>query len=100
LFFEREVLPWPADPLPSILKATPQKFLIMPISPTTETSHQQRHRISCEVDGNTIEGNYWIAGKILVVSTSKGGSSHQIGSNDHKALAVELLRRLASEGKA
>jgi hypothetical protein len=61
---------------------------------------QARQRIRCDVDGKTYEGNYWIAGKILVVSTSKGGASHQIGSNDHQALAINLLRRLASEGKA
>ena len=61
---------------------------------------QQRYRISCEVDGVSYTGNYWIAGKILVVSTSKGGASHQVGSSDHEALAMELLRRLASDGKA
>jgi hypothetical protein len=64
------------------------------------SERQQRQRISCEIDGVTVEGNFWIAGKILVVSTSKGGTSHQVGSGDHESLAIQLLRRLASEGKA
>lgn len=60
----------------------------------------QRHRISCAVDGQTYEGNYWIAGKILVVSTAKGGASHQVGTSQPQALAEKLLRKLAREGKA
>jgi len=35
---------------------------------------QHRHRISYQIDGKTFEGNYWITGKILAVSTSKGGT--------------------------
>jgi len=61
---------------------------------------QQRYRISCEVDGKVYEGNYWIAGKILVVSTAKGGTSRQLGINQPKALADKLLRQLARDGKA
>ena len=61
---------------------------------------QQRHRISCEIDGVSYAGNYWIAGKILVVSTSKGGASHQVGTGDQSSQAIKLLRRLASEGRA
>ncbi len=61
---------------------------------------QQRHRISCVVDGQTYEGNYWVAGKILVVSTAKGGSSTQLGPHQPEALAQRLLRKLALEGKA
>lgn len=61
---------------------------------------QQRQRINCEVDGQTFEGNYWIAGKILVVSTAKGGASHQLGTSQPQALAEKLLRKLAGEGKA
>lgn len=60
----------------------------------------QRHRISCEIDGNTFEGNYWVAGKILVISTAKGGTSTQLGSSEPESLAKQLLRNLASEGKA
>ncbi|MEN6630764.1 MAG: hypothetical protein ABFC42_14090 [Sulfuricella sp.] len=61
---------------------------------------KQRHRISCEIDGNSFEGNYWIAGKILVVSTAKGGTSHQLAHYQPEALAAKLLRKLAREGKA
>ena len=61
---------------------------------------QEHHRISCEVDGLTYGGNYWIAGKILVVSTAKGGASHQLGSNRPEELATQLLQKLAGEGQA
>ena len=61
---------------------------------------QQHYRINCEVDGQTFEGNYWIAGKILVVSTAKGGASHQLGTSQPVALAEKLLRQLAKDGKA
>jgi hypothetical protein len=60
----------------------------------------QRHQISCVVDGQSYDGNYWIAGKILVVSTAKGGASHQLGSGSPAAQAESLLRKLAVEGKA
>jgi len=62
--------------------------------------HQQHHRISCKIDGKAFEGNYWIAGKILVVSTSKGGTSTQLAHHHPEALAVRLLQKLAEEGKA
>lgn len=61
---------------------------------------QERQRITCEVNGQVFEGNYWIAGKILVVSTAKGGASHQLGTKQPQALAEKLLRKLAGEGKA
>ena len=61
---------------------------------------QQHQRISTDVDGQSFSGNYWIAGKILVVSTAKGGASHQVGTSDPEALAKKLLRQLATEGKA
>jgi len=61
---------------------------------------QEHHRITCEVDGHTYGGNYWIAGKILVVSTAKGGASHQLKTKHPEELAVQLLRKLAGEGKA
>jgi hypothetical protein len=64
------------------------------------SERQQRSRISCEVDGNTFEGNYWVAGKILVVSTAKGGTSTQLGPWSPESLAEQLLRKLAIEGKA
>jgi hypothetical protein len=61
---------------------------------------QHRYRISCEVDGKVYEGNYWVAGKILVVSTAKGGTSRQLGTSQPNALANKLLRQLAMDGKA
>jgi hypothetical protein len=60
----------------------------------------QRQRISCVVDGQTFEGNYWIAGKIIVVSTAKGGTSTQVGTKNPEELAAQLLQKLAVEGKA
>jgi hypothetical protein len=59
-----------------------------------------RFPITCEVDGKTFKGNYWIAGKILVVSTAKGGKSTQLGAHVPGALAERLLNQLAEEGKA
>ena len=56
--------------------------------------------MTCEIDGNPYKGNYWIAGKILVVSTAKGGKSTQLGAHVPEALAGQLLRKLAKEGKA
>ena len=60
----------------------------------------QRHRINCVVDGLAFEGNYWIAGKILVVSTAKGGARTQVGLHQPQSMAEKLLRKLAREGKA
>ena len=59
-----------------------------------------RHTVSFEIDGRTVKGNYWIAGKILVVSTAKGGKSTQLGAETPETLAKKLLRQLADEGKA
>ena len=64
------------------------------------TKEPQRHRVSCEIDGKRHEGNYWVAGKILVVSTGRGGKSTQLGAMSPEALAGQLLLQLASEGKA
>jgi hypothetical protein len=61
---------------------------------------QEHRRITCVVDGQTFGGNYWIAGKILVVSTARGGASHQLGSGTPEAQAERMLRKLADEGKA
>lgn len=63
--------------------------------------HRQTHApVSCEIDGRTYNGNYWVAGMILVVSTAKGGTSTQLGGRSPKALAESLLRNLAEAGKA
>ena len=59
-----------------------------------------RHTVTCEIDGKTFKGNYWIAGKILVVSTSKGGKSTQLGAMSPETLAGQLLLKLAQEDKA
>jgi len=64
------------------------------------TKEPQRHRVSCEIDGKTHNGNYWVAGKILVVSTAKGGNSTQLGAMSPETLAGQLLLKLAKEGKA
>jgi len=64
------------------------------------TKEPQRHRVSCEIDGKAHKGNYWIAGKILVVSTAKGGKSTQLGPHAPGALAERLLRQLAEQGRA
>ena len=59
-----------------------------------------RKPVTCELDGKTYRGTYWIAGKILTVSTGMGGKSKQAGSAPHQALAEQLLQQLAREGKA
>jgi len=60
----------------------------------------RRYPVTCEIDGKTRKGTYWIAGKILTVSTGSGGKSRQMGSAPAEILAQELLRELAKEGKA
>ena len=59
-----------------------------------------RYPVACEIDGKTHKGTYWIAGKILTVSTGLGGKSKQVGSTPAEALAKQLLKELAKEGKA
>ncbi len=59
----------------------------------------ERKRIACEDDGQTYGRNYWIAGKILVVLTAKGGASHLLGGGAPEAQAERMLRKLAGEGK-
>ncbi len=66
----------------------------------TMTHDRPRHTVTCEINGKIFRGNYWIAGKILVVSTAKGGKSTQLGSMPAEALAKKLLLKLAEEGKA
>ena len=57
-------------------------------------------RLTCEIDDKTYKGNYWIAGKILTVSTGMGGKSRQVGTTPAEDLAKELLLHLARKGKA
>jgi len=54
-----------------------------------------RNPIICEIDGKVYRGTYWVAGKILTVSTGMGGKSKQA-----ETLAAELLQQLAKDGKA
>jgi len=56
--------------------------------------------ITCDFDGKTFRGTYWVAGKILTVATGMGGKSKQVGSKSAEALAAQLLQQLAQEGKA
>jgi len=39
----------------------------------------KRHPVTSEIDGKKFKGTYRIAGKILPVSTGKGGKSRQVG---------------------
>jgi hypothetical protein len=59
-----------------------------------------RYPVTCEIDGNAHRGTYWIAGKILTVSTGNGGKSRQVGTSLAEDLAKQLLQELAKEGKA
>ena len=59
-----------------------------------------RYPVTCEIEGKTYRGTYWIAGKIMTVSTGRGGKSRQVGTSRPEALAKILLDQLAREGKA
>ena len=59
-----------------------------------------RYPITCEIDGKTHKGTYWVAGKILTVSTGLGGKSKQVGTKEPEALAKQLLLELVKAGKA
>ena len=56
--------------------------------------------VTCEIDGKVYRGTYWIAGKILTVSTGMGGKSRQVGTTSAEDLAKQLLQQLVKEGKA
>ena len=59
-----------------------------------------RYPITCEIDGKAHKGTYWVAGKILTVSTGLGGKSKQVGTMELEALAKQLLLELVKAGKA
>jgi len=59
-----------------------------------------RHPITCEVDGKTYSGKYWVAGKILIVATGLGGKSNLCRNIPAEGQARQLLLELAKEGKA
>ena len=59
-----------------------------------------RYLVTCEIDGKVCRGTYWVAGKILTVSTGLGGKSRQVGTKPAEVLAQQLLLELVREGKA
>jgi hypothetical protein len=59
-----------------------------------------RYPVTTEINGKTYKGNFWIAGKILTVSTGMGGKNRQVGTTPAEDLAEELLLQLVKEGKA
>ncbi len=67
---------------------------------SVDTKPLPRYPINCEIDGKTHKGTYWVAGKILTVSTGLGGKSKQVGTTEPEALAKQLLLELAKAGKA
>jgi len=56
--------------------------------------------VTCEVNGQSYRGTYWVAGHILTVTTGGGGKSERVGSAVPQALSEKLLQRLVQEGKA
>ncbi len=65
-----------------------------------DTKPLPRYLITCEIDGKTHKGIYWVAGKILTVSTGLGGKSNRVGTMEPEALAKRLLLELVEAGKA
>ena len=65
-----------------------------------DSTPPKRHPVTCEVDGKTHQGTYWVAGKILTVATGLGGVSRQVGKMEPEVLAKQLLTELVRAGKA
>jgi hypothetical protein len=65
-----------------------------------DTKPLPRYPITCVIDGKAHKGTYWVAGKILTVSTGLGGKSKQVGTMEPEALAKQLLLELVKAGKA
>jgi hypothetical protein len=59
-----------------------------------------RYAFTIEVAGKLHKGTYWVAGKILTVSTGLGGKSKQVGTMEPEDLAKTLLLDLVKAGKA
>ena len=76
-----------------------QEHQLITISPSIER-RPERHPITCEVDGKSYNGKYWVAGKILTVATGLGGKSNLCRNIPAEDLARQLLQELAKEGKA
>lgn len=66
----------------------------------TRTNPPPRHPVTCEFEGKTHKGTYWVAGKILTVATGLGGKSKQVGTMEPEELAKKLLLELVEAGKA
>lgn len=64
-----------------------------------ERTPAPRHSVTCEFDGKTHKGTYWVAGKIPTVATGGGGKSRQVGTMDQQELAMQLLLELVKAGK-
>jgi hypothetical protein len=67
---------------------------------TVKDAPPPRHSVSCEHQGKTHKGTYWVAGKILTVATGGGGKSRQVGTTEPQELATQLLLELVKAGKA
>jgi hypothetical protein len=65
-----------------------------------DTEPAPRQSLTVEVEGKTHKGTYWVAGKILTVSTGLGGKSKQVGTMEPEILATQLLLDLVKAGKA
>lgn len=72
----------------------------IPVWTLHKDKYPQRYPVVCDIDGTEYRGTYWVAGKILTVSTGMGGKSKQVGSMKPEALAKQLLGLLAKDGKA
>ena len=64
-------------------------------STSPDVKPAKRHPVSCVVDGKEYAGTYWVAGKILVVTSGLGGKSRQVGAEQPETLARQLLGNLA-----
>jgi hypothetical protein len=59
-----------------------------------------RYPITCEIDGKTHKGTYWVAEKILTVSTGLGARANRLEQWSSNAWAKQLLLELIKAGKA
>ncbi|HMV58734.1 MAG TPA: hypothetical protein PKD38_16170 [Nitrospira sp.] len=59
-----------------------------------------RHPVTCEFEGKTHKGTYWVAGRVLTVATGRGGKSGRVGTTEPQELAMQLLLELVKAGKA
>ena len=59
-----------------------------------------RDPITCEFEGKTYKGTYWVGGKVLTVATAGGSKSKRVGTMEPEEFSVQLLRELVKAGKA